>query len=141
MSNAIRKAKRKIERAHFKQRVRRAMAQTSQRPAERHNNLSGIIVHGARCVWWDNIENAGALKAVHPLPCCPHCGSVLYQFDNETAFWAGSAEYDRTHPGYINLMKWLKGKCFRTMADAAVTYEAETGIHYEVEARSANGDK
>ncbi len=59
------------------------------------------------------------------------------QHDNEKAFWAGSEEYEKTHFGYIGLMKWMQGKCFKTMADAASAYESETGIHYGVPDSSA----
>jgi len=77
----------------------------------------------------DIIEKAGAIKSPPHFPCCPFCGSLLFQHDSEKAFWAGSKEYEETHPGYIALIKWLKGKCFKSISEAAVAYEAETGIH------------
>jgi len=118
MSNAIRKAKRYAERHR------------SLKARLRGIDNRGIIVYGAGCVWWDVIENAARTRP----PSCPFCGSVLFQFDSERAFWFGSEAYEQTHPGYIALTKWLKGKCFKTMKDAAVAYELETGIHYETEA-------
>jgi hypothetical protein len=144
MSNAARKIRRYAERhKHMKARVRDILS----KPIPRH--LSGIIVHGAGCCWWDIIENAGAHRpprqtteqaisekgdSFRPasLPCCPFCGSVLFQHDSEKEFWAGSAEYEKTHPGYVALMTWMKGKCFKTMSEAAIAYESEAGIHYEV---------
>lgn len=114
-------------------------------PAE--SELSGIIVYSAGCLWWDVIENAGGIRPpsgksqLGPLPCCPFCGSVLYQFDSEEEFWAGAESYEETHPGYTALMMWLKGKCFRTMAEAAAAYEAEAGIHYEVDVPESPGGK
>lgn len=139
MSNELRKVRRKAERRmHAKSRLRLIGERSRQRDLDRQlARLSGIIVHGAGCTWWDVIENAGHHTGAHPLPCCPHCGSVLYQHDNEQAFWAGSKEYEKTHPGYIALMQWMKGKCFKTMADAAAAYESETGIHYEVASEAA----
>lgn len=146
MSNDARKIRRNIERRrHMKARVRDVLSKPIPR------RLSGIVVHGAGCCWWDNIENAGAHRQPRQLepqaisekgnsfrpaglPCCPFCGSVLFQHDSEKEFWAGSANYEKTHPGYVALTKWMRGKCFKTMADAATAYETETGIHYEVAA-------
>lgn len=129
MSNAVRKVRRYAERhKHIKARMKAITDQPIETRLPRPQPLSGIIVYGAGCVWWDIIENAARTRP----PSCPHCGSVLFQFDNEQAFWAGSAAYEKTHPGYTDLLRWLKGKCFKTMKDAAIAYEAETGIHYEV---------
>lgn len=110
----------------------------------------GLIVYGTGCVWWDWIENCGKTPAIsvrgidgreyprHSLPCCPHCGGVLYQIDPET--WFGKAdryEYegrdgDGPHPGYRAMLEWQRGKCFPTLESVAAAYLKETGISVRV---------
>lgn len=79
-----------------------------------------LIAYGARCSWWDAKENAGTresgYKGVPGLPCCPHCGGVLFEIEERTwnlgvetreAFkWA--AERD----DYPELVAWSRGRCF-----------------------------
>src|SRR5438034_401768 len=81
-----------------------------------------------RWTWRDAIEAAANTRP----PTCPFCGSVLFHFPDERSFWAGSVAYEKEHSGYVALLRWLKGRCFKTMAEAAAAYESETGIHYEV---------
>ena len=88
------------------------------------------IVYGAGCVWWDSIDKAGNLNActdtkltnTYGLPCCPHCGSVLFEVD-ENEWYKNIDEYDKTHPGYKDLVKWMRGKCFKTLELARNEYE------------------
>lgn len=69
------------------------------------------IVYGARCCWWDSID-----KAARGLPpTCPHCGGVLYEGPNEAAWWRGAEEQEAKEPGYIAMMRWARGTCYRTM--------------------------
>lgn len=79
-----------------------------------------LIAYGARCSWWDAKENAGTresgYKGVPGLPCCPHCGGVLFEIEERTwnigvetreAFkWA--AERD----DYPELVAWSRGRCY-----------------------------
>lgn len=89
------------------------------------------IVYGARCVWWDGIEKIGKTPAgVGPtakmggLPCCPHCGGVLFEMDSPKRWWDGVAKHEANgNPGYRAFIEWLKGKCFPTMDDAKAAYE------------------
>ncbi len=93
---------------------------------------SGIIVSGARCTWWDGIEKAASLKAAagdHGLPCCPFCGSVLFQHNDEAAYLAGAPEYEADgHPGYVAMLKWARGKCFPDLATMETSYAAERQV-------------
>jgi hypothetical protein len=85
------------------------------------------IVYGANCVWWDSIDKV-AVKQVPGgrgpgLPCCPHCGSVLFETD-EPDWFKGMDKYEADgHPGYRAMMEWSRGKCFRTMTALKTTYE------------------
>lgn len=70
------------------------------------------IVYGANCMWWDSINNAIVLQ--NGLPCCPHCGSVLFEMESEKA-WLDSVEKYIEKTGdevYREFVQWLKGKCF-----------------------------
>jgi len=88
------------------------------------------IVYGAGCVWWDSIDKVGTLGACLTtglantvgLPCCPKCGSVLFEQDEDT--WnKGIDEYNKTNPGYKEFITWLRGKCFKTIDIAKGEYE------------------
>jgi len=87
------------------------------------------IVYGARCVWWDSIDKASKTKdSKFALPCCPHCGSVLFEVPSIEG-WMDSvdAHEKKGHPGYRKLVEWCRGRCFRTMGDAVAQYKIETG--------------
>jgi hypothetical protein len=89
---------------------------------------SGIVVSGAGCTWWDGIEKAASLKGTgeHGLPCCPFCGSVLFQHEDEAAYLRGAPEYEADgHPGYVAMLKWARGKCFHDLSEMESTYAAE----------------
>lgn len=71
------------------------------------------IVYGARCFWWNGIAAAGSTSS--GLPACPYCGSPLFEAPNEAAWWKGNAEAvaeGRAPDGYLNLLRWSRGKCF-----------------------------
>jgi hypothetical protein len=79
-----------------------------------------IIVYGARCTWLDSIDKTGRTPpgpSGHRLPCCPHCGSVLFQLPTEADWWTGVDRYEADgHPGYRAMITWARGKCFANMA-------------------------
>ena len=89
-----------------------------------------LIVYGADCVWWDNIDKVGRKfipNSDHPLPCCPCCGGVLFQIDEEK--WnSGVKRYDKDHLGYEAFTTWRRGKCFSSLEAAATAYTKETGL-------------
>lgn len=80
-----------------------------------------LIVYGANCVWWDSIDKASTNSV--GLPCCPHCGSVLFQIEEQD--WnSGAKEYqDAGHLGYMDFVTWLRGKCFHSRKDAEAAFE------------------
>lgn len=81
--------------------------------------MSQETVYAARCLWWDDRENA--VTGPHGLPSCPHCGSVLHQID--TKEWLdGLKEADRSIPGYEAMLLWSKGRCFTRMRTLQFEY-------------------
>ena len=83
------------------------------------------IVYGAGCTWWDSIDKVSHTPGATRLPCCPFCGSVLFEMPDEATFWKGAEEYEKTHPGYRVMMQWMRGKCFPNMAAAESAYRAQ----------------
>lgn len=112
------------------------------------------IVYGARCLWWDSIDkvgntgpfrrgrlepnpNGGPLKYVNDgqgpispgLPCCPHCRGLLLEAENLDAWMKNAPAYEADgHPGYVAMLTWSRGRCFKTAAEQKAAYKAETGI-------------
>lgn len=90
------------------------------------------IVCGARCTWWDSIDKIAKTPPKGPghvqLPCCPHCGGELFEYENEAAWWAAVDSYaaEPTAPSYYRKMvEFGRGKCFRTFAQQKAAYLAE----------------
>lgn len=145
MSNNLRKIKRaKYRHDTIQQQSRRTSAIKNALPIKASappRESDTRIAYGSRCTWWDSIWNVGSvtmpakdfLAKPHRLPVCPNCKGVLMEFPNEEAFWKGSEKHEETRPGYIAMMKWMRGKCFPTMKAAAVAYFLETGIEFVVE--------
>jgi hypothetical protein len=69
------------------------------------------IVYGAGCSWWDSIDKVA--KTASGLPCCPHCGGVLFEVANEARWWRDVQMFESEHePGYRKFIEWLRGRCF-----------------------------
>jgi len=86
------------------------------------------IVYGAGCSWWDSISAAGSTAS--GLPCCPHCGSPLFEVASEGEWWAGVDRHEATAldgDGYRAFVEWLRGRHFTTLAVARARYEAGEG--------------
>lgn len=85
-----------------------------------------MVVYGACCVWWDSIDKVGRTPpgpGGHQLPCCPHCGSVLLQMDAGKWFKA-LRDANSKETGYEDMLKWSRGKCFRTFPELRAAYAA-----------------
>lgn len=83
------------------------------------------IVYGVGCCWWDKIDKASCKDE---LPCCPHCGSLLFEMDSKE--WRQQIkEYAQKNNDldYINFIHWLQGKCFKTYPDAKIAFKMEQG--------------
>lgn len=86
----------------------------------------GRIVYGSTCTWWDSIDKVRKTGA--GLPCCPQCGGVLFEMDNEAAWWASIDRYEREKRGarrygYRAMMVWARGRCFVDFAALTAAYE------------------
>ena len=79
------------------------------------------IVYGVNCCWWDSIDKVA--KTSNGLPCCPNCGGVLFEMEDEDHFMLGVKEYEVHKPGYALFVKWLRGKCFRSWTQAWKQWE------------------
>lgn len=84
------------------------------------------IVCGANCTWWGIIYDIAKRGG---LPCCPHCGSMLYEYPSMTEWWASVDRFEAAgHAGYHKLIEWTRDKHFKTSKDAVAAYKVETGI-------------
>lgn len=94
---------------------------------------NSLIVYGARCAWWDTIDNAGAIprpgSPFGGLPCCPHCRSPLFQM-TDSEWWSGVERYEREKPwpGYRQMLEWQRGKCFPSIDHVKAAYEVREAI-------------
>lgn len=93
------------------------------KPGEKEMAKDSRIVYGAGCLWWDSIEKA----VVDGVPRCPHCHGVLYECESPQKWFANADKYADEHkgdfPGYSNFIRWLRGRCFATLAEARATWE------------------
>jgi len=83
-----------------------------------------LIVYGVYCQWWDSIDKT-ARTPVHngvQIPCCPFCGSVLYQME-ESDWWRAVDTYEaKSLAGYRKYIEWRRGKCLPSVAAADAAY-------------------
>lgn len=83
------------------------------------------IVYGAACTWWGDIQQGSTFAC---LPCCPHCGGPLLEMQNESEFLNSARKHQREgHDGYVQFVRWMKGKCYRTIELAQDAYRLEGG--------------
>lgn len=90
------------------------------------------IAYGARCTWWDGIANVGLTepgRSGHRIPCCPQCGSMLFEMESEEPWWDGVRKHESNgNAGYRLMMEWARGKCFPNLAALELTYAAATMV-------------
>lgn len=85
------------------------------------------VVYGVNCTWWDSIDKVAKLRT--GIPCCPHCGSVLFEVANIEEWWEGVDRHDQTHPGYRKLIEWSQGKCYLNTKALITAYQQATSIN------------
>lgn len=112
------------------------------------------IAYGARCLWWDSIDQVGKTPpfrrgSLQPpatpggparyvnegtgplspgLPCCPHCKGLLLEVPDMDSWMSSVRKHDANgNPGYVVFVEWLRGRCFKTMLEAKAAYTADTG--------------
>ena len=69
------------------------------------------IGFGAACCWWDEIE--AAAPTVTGIPCCPHCGGVLYELESDS-WWLFARKHaeEAKDSRYLAFVEWIRGRCF-----------------------------
>lgn len=98
------------------------------------------IAYGACCTWWDSIHEVGEKRppgfkdkfGMGGLPCCPRCGGMLFEMENEAAWFASVDRYENDgNPGYRRFAEWLRDKCFPTIDQAQIAYALEKQVHHD----------
>lgn len=88
------------------------------------------LAYGARCSWFGPIQEVGT-RGASKLPCCPHCGNMLFEMPTHAEWWSGVDSYERQqHPGYRVMLEWQRDqkKCFSGIHGLAAAYAEATGI-------------
>lgn len=106
--------------------------------------FENLHVYSAGCSWHGPINKVGKTKDLPEsfalvggtkikiggpgsgLPCCPHCGSMLFQTP-ENDWWKGAKSHDTTHPNYVRFLKWsaAQNRCWPNNTMAAEAYNKD----------------
>lgn len=68
------------------------------------------------CTYWTDDWDKLSTQPVPPgskfpgIPCCPDCGSVGYQME-EDEWWEGVQAFEAENPGYYKYIKAIKDTC------------------------------
>lgn len=99
-------------------------------------NSDSRYCYAARCTWFGPIQEVGSVTGgTAPLPCCPHCHSMLFEMDSEATWWKGVDQFEAAgHPGYRAMLEWQRAqkRCFRTIDELSRAYKAATNIEVSV---------
>lgn len=89
--------------------------------------MERLHVYGVNCAWSGPIGATGRLKGLG-IPCCPFCGSVLFQIE-EKLWQDGIAPHEASHANYSEFLKWKEDqpRCWPTVKEAALAFEKATG--------------
>lgn len=96
-----------------------------------------LHVYAAGCSWHGSIDEVGKTKGELSLPCCPFCGSVLFQTD-ENQWWRGALKHEQdNHINYEKFLRWTmtQKRCWPTLADAAQAFSNETKESVKLESK------
>ena len=63
------------------------------------------FTYGVVCTWRGPIQNVGVRD--NGLPCCPHCGGVLFEMETKDIWDKQIVDFDKKHPGYADFQSWL----------------------------------
>jgi hypothetical protein len=94
-------------------------------------DLDPRIAYAANCTWWDSVAKAGSRNvrdgdAVLGLPCCPICGSPLFEVPDEATWWAGVEAHEAAgNIGYRGYIEWMRGRCYPDDVTAVDVYYHE----------------
>lgn len=114
-------------------------------------DADGRFCYGANCTWFGSIHETGATKPLngHSLPCCPLCGGMLFEMQDEGEWWDGIDMFEagtyplpdaHPHPGYRAMWEWQRAqkKCFfqgrgQGLKGLVAAYKAATGVSVNTE--------
>ena len=83
-------------------------------------------VYGANCTWHGPISAIGKRGGI---PCCPSCGSMLFEFPHKDDWTRAADRYEAAgHPGYRNMIDWSERRCFPTRKALEDAYAAAAKI-------------
>ena len=112
---------------------------------DRSRDEDSRFCYGARCTWFGSIYATGKSPETngHSLPCCPLCGSMLFEMHEEKDWWDGIDGFERgeypmptahKHPGYRAMWEWQRDNklCFSDISALAQAYEAMKGVHVDI---------
>lgn len=102
--------------------------------------------YSAMCSWHGPISAVGKTKPTPPrtafvgktpidvggvsLPCCPFCGSMLFQVNSELEWQTGAKNHEALgHTHYVSFLDWTRtqSRCWPSLRVAALDFEKETG--------------
>lgn len=86
------------------------------------------LCYGVGCTWFGPIQEVKITET--GLPCCPYCGSMLYEMANEAEWWESVDQHERAgHPGYRGMWEWQRTEKqhFLHIASLAAAYTKATG--------------
>ena len=126
--------------------------------AQAKRDADGRFCYGAACTWFGSIHEVSSTKKHprhqqtindgHDLPCCPICGGMLFEMQDEGEWWEGVDSFEkgsypfptaRPHPGYRAMWEWQRAqkKCFfqgaNGLSGLVAAYKEATGITIDVE--------
>ncbi len=89
-------------------------------------------VYSATCSWHGSIKEVGRTVPRNgiSLPCCPHCGGVLFEVHNKELWDEGARKYEAAgHTHYVEFLEWTrtKSRCWKSLRDAGIDFTKETG--------------
>lgn len=98
-------------------------------------NTDTRVVYSAKCSWFGPIQEAG-VSGHMGLPCCPHCGSPLFEVPSKEVWDNSVSKFDKIHPGYKDYINWLASleTCLpfdETVFELIDTYVANGGTRPE----------
>lgn len=79
-------------------------------PGERRDER---IAYGAGCTWWGTIYQIGtATLGGLPMPCCPHCGGMLYEMPRLQDWMDDARAYaeQQGDPLYPAFIEWNQNR-------------------------------
>ena len=121
--------------------------------AQQKRDADGRFCYGANCTWFGSIHEVGSTKprsgdVGHALPCCPLCGGMLFEMQDEGEWWQGIDGFERgeyplptahPHPGYRAMWEWQRAqkKCFPQALSGldklVAAYKEATGVTVDIE--------